>query len=165
MENDLTKGKDALANIPAGLQFLGDYSAAQLMECNGTTGVFGLVLSPADVQFLAETRADALGRMGRVEFGECATRKIILEFCDSPYLSQDTFAETVGELAQLFYYFKSELEWMADSDLIARMKAYFDTECRGSTEDLAGALENMTHCLKYGDFSCGADAPEEDEYE
>ena len=151
MEKDLMPGADALANVANSLQSMGDQPIAQILECNESTRDFGLILSPSEAQGLAESRADALNRTGRVEFGPCITQKIILKFCDSPYLSQDTYAETIGELTQIFYYFKSELDWMPDDELIARMKKYFDTGCRGSVENLKDhTLESMVHNLRFG---------------
>lgn len=175
MKEDLTPERDAFVNVPKGLQILGDsmHPAAQILECNGTTREFGLILSPDQVQELIESRADALNRTGRVEFGPCITKKIILEFCDSPYLSKDSYASVIGELTQIFYYFKNELEWMADDQLISRMRESFDTICKGSVESLKDhVLEKMVLDLRHGcsddaDLSFGTDgfSGEEDEDE
>jgi hypothetical protein len=164
MKKEYKTGTDALANVSNNLRILGESlnPVDQMLSCNDTTRAFGLVLPPDGALELAGSRADALAKTGRVEFGEYAVRKIILEFCDSPYLTQDTYAETLGELTQIFYYFKNELEWMSDGELIGRMKKYFDTVCRGSIGHLNLVLESMVHDMRYGCWDEAGLLPETD---
>ena len=150
LEKDLIPGADAFANLSTSLQSLGDQPFVQILECNETTRDFGLTITPDEAQSLVESRADALNRTGRIEFGPCVTQKIILKFCDSPYLTQDAFAGTMSELTQIFYFFKNELEWMPDDELIRRMRTYYDTDCRGSIENLNHVLESLVHSLRFG---------------
>ena len=55
----------------------------QVLDTNRYTEKFGLSLSQEDAALLAESRADALRREQRVEFGAGILPKIIEAFCDS----------------------------------------------------------------------------------
>lgn len=63
---------------------------AAVMETNRRTERFGLVLSEEDAQLILAERSNVLREQRRVEFGGGITEKLIYEFCDSPYISQDT---------------------------------------------------------------------------
>jgi len=124
----------------------------EIEKCNEFTSRFGLVLTRAEAAELVETRNNALKSNGRIEFGGGVIDRIIREFCDSPYISMHNYTETLNELTELFYYYKSEaLDLISDDELIKFMKESFDGECRGSLELLAGReLANMARNLRYG---------------
>lgn len=126
--------------------------AQELKECNEFTGQFGLSLSGGQIQNLVERRFEALGSTGRVEFGDGITKKLIREFCDSPYIMQENYEETILELQDSFYYFKNESEdRITDDELIAFMRRHFDTTCQGSLEYLSGTtLEDLCRNTRYG---------------
>ncbi len=63
---------------------------AAVMETNRRTERFGLVLSEEDAKLILAERSNVLREQRRVEFGGGITEKLIYEFCDSPYISQDT---------------------------------------------------------------------------
>ena len=63
---------------------------AAVMETNRRTERFGLVLSEEDAQLILAERSNVMREQRRVEFGGGITEKLIYEFCDSPYISQDT---------------------------------------------------------------------------
>lgn len=60
--------------------------AGRILECNRHTAQYGLDLSPSQAAALAETRENALRHSGRIEFGAGITEKLIMTFCDSPYI-------------------------------------------------------------------------------
>lgn len=126
-------------------------AVAEITNCNDFTSRFGLTLSPTKAQELVETRAGALNRQGRVEFGGGIIEKLIIAFCDSPFLSQSNYSETLNELIETFYYFKNEsLDSISDDELILVMKTYFDNNCRGSVELLQSReLETLAHNIRY----------------
>ncbi|MFQ8760661.1 MAG: DUF6323 family protein [Intestinimonas sp.] len=67
----------------------------------------------------------------------CGHDRVTAEaFCSSPYLSRETYAETLNELVELFFYlYKSETgERVTDDGLIRYMRAAFDGPCGGSLE-------------------------------
>ena len=73
-----------------------------------------------------------------MELGGGAARAIISAFCDSPYITQEDYAETLQGLIELFYDFKNDTyDRVSDEALIRCMKHAFDGECRGSLELLA----------------------------
>jgi hypothetical protein len=78
--------------------------------------------------------------------------KIILEFCDSPYLSKHNYIETIHELLEIFYYYKNEtLDLVCDDDLIKHMKTAFDGVCQGSLDLLSEReLDRLARNLRSG---------------
>lgn len=114
-------------------------AAKELRRCNELTQPFGLFLNEAQILSLIERRFTALRQTGRIEFGEGVMPKLIYAFCDSPYMTQDNYEETLAELQDSFYYFKGEAqERISDDELIALMKHFFDTKAQGSLEYLNG---------------------------
>ena len=135
---------------PVSLQKL--QTAEELRECNDYSIKYGLYLSEAQIGELVEKRFEALRDTGRIEFGQGILKKLISAFCDSPYLTQETYEETILELLDSFYYFKNESEdRIPDDELIAFMKRHFDTVCQGSMEYLTGTtLEDLCRNTRYG---------------
>ncbi len=125
--------------------------AQGLREVNALTARYGLTLSEQDIATLVEKRAAALKETGRVEFGKGILEKLAFAFCDSPYLFQETYVETLLELQDAFYYFKNEsLDALTDDELIAFMKEHFDGDCEGSVEYLTGTLlEDLCRDIRY----------------
>ena len=68
---------------------------------------FGLRLSPEAYERLGEERRRALRETRRLELGEGILPALMLAFCDSPYLSQDRWEESLAELQSLFYQFRT----------------------------------------------------------
>jgi hypothetical protein len=126
---------------------------AEIVRCNEITSRFGLTLSRPEAEELAATYVKALNDNERVEFSGDSVAKIIIQFCDSPFLSGDNYAATLNELVETFYYFKNEtLDQMDDDELIAWMKRYFNQTCRGSLELLQNReLESLARHIRYGE--------------
>ena len=137
--------------IPAVL--MNKLAITEIINCNEITLRYGLVLSQTDAKALVEIRSEALEHNGRIEFKGGIINKLIMEFCDSPFLSQYNYAETLGELIETFYYFKNEtLDEMGDDELISLMKEYFDKNCQGSLELLQNReLEVLARNIRYGE--------------
>ncbi|MEL7608936.1 MAG: DUF6323 family protein [Bacillota bacterium] len=142
----------------------------EILSCNQRSARFGLVLTGAQAAELVATRHRALGENGRIEFGGGIIQKIIREFCDSPYLTEQNYAQTLNGLVEIFYTYKNEtLDRISDDDLIKLMNALFDGVCRGSLELLEGReLEKIARNLRFGrdldetdDEDDGGDADEE----
>lgn len=124
----------------------------EIMKCNELTSRYGLRLSNSQAEELVETRTEALKTNGRIEFSGGSINKLIIEFCDSPFLSQFNYADTMNEIIETFYYFKNEtLDELSDDELISLMKKYFDHNCQGSIELLQNReLETLAHNIRYG---------------
>ncbi|MFZ3130426.1 MAG: DUF6323 family protein [Desulfosporosinus sp.] len=130
-------------------------SIREIINCNEITSRYGLILSPAGAQELVETHAEALCSNGRIAFADGSGGiiiKLIIKFCDSPFLSQYNYAATLNELIETFYYFKNEtLDEISDDELISLMKKFFDHNCQGSIELLQNReLEAWARNIRYG---------------
>lgn len=123
-----------------------------IINCNEITERFGLSLTRADAEKLLEIRQSALKSFGRIEFGRGVTEKIIKEFCDSPYISQQNFAEITGELIEIFYLYKNEsLDKLSDDELLGLMREYFEQECMGDLEVLRdSSLDKIARNIRGG---------------
>lgn len=124
----------------------------QIEKCNEFSSKFGLVLTNVQIQTLSEERYNTLKRYGRVELGKGILDKLIYEFCDSPFIWQENYMDTLSELQDIFYYFKNEsLDEFTDDELIRYMKKSFDNQCQGSIEYLREtSLEDVCRSIRYG---------------
>lgn len=127
-------------------------AVGEVVKCNDYTERFGLVLTPAQAIELVETRYLSLRDQGRIEFGGGVIDKIIKEFCASPYLSMQNYAQTLHELIEIFYYYKNEtMDLISDDDLIKFMESSFDGVCQGSLDLLSGReLYRLAKNLRFG---------------
>lgn len=125
---------------------------AELRECNDLTLPYGLFLSEQQIQTLAQRRFAALKDTGRVEFGQGILKKLVAQFCDSPYLTKKNYEDTILELQDSFYYFKNEsMDLISDDELIEYMKKVFDGKAQGSLDYLNGiSLEDLCRTARYG---------------
>ena len=82
-------------------------------------------------------RRSALKEQKRVEFGQGILPQLIYEFCDSDYISQDNYLETMVRLQEIFYLYKNEtMDELTDMELIHFRKEQFETVCYGDLEYL-----------------------------
>lgn len=125
---------------------------ANIKKCNEYTNKYGLILSDNQISNLLERRKETLKETGRIEFREGIIDKLIKEFCDSPYINQENYAETLYELIEIFYEYKNEtMDLITDDELIEFMKKSFDGICQGDLEYLSGtALYRMRENLLSG---------------
>ena len=120
---------------------------------NEKTAPFGLSLSPAQIAVLQKQEDQALSRTGRVCFGKSILPRLAAAFAGSPHIQACDWADTLGELTELFYALKRETEdSLSDDELIERIVRTFDGPAQGSTTLLA-------------DFFFMPDEPEEDDDE
>ena len=127
--------------------------------CNDLNRLYGLTLTEADITELVELRAEALRRTGRVEFGGGILPKLIRAFCKSPYIDPAHYAETLGELQEVFYYFKNESnDLFSDDDLIEFMERVFNNQAHGAAEVLSTiSLEELCRWARNGFDDCYGD--------
>lgn len=125
-----------------------------VFKCNEFTGEYGLKLKEEDVKEIIKTRNMSLKNSARIEFNGQIITKIIIAFCDSPYISQYNYSDTINELVEIFYNYKNEtLDYISDDELIDIMKEYFNNYCQGSIELLEGKVlykiaDNIRHGVK-----------------
>lgn len=132
----------------------------ELLACNADSSPYGLRLNAGEAAQLLECRSQALRSAGRVELGGGILPRLIRAFCASPYLEQDSYAETLAQLQEAFYFCKSEArERLSDGELLDLMVRLFNGPARGSAEYLAEtSLDALCRRLREG---CPADGDEE----
>lgn len=111
----------------------------KIEECNNYTKKFGVSLSQEEALQLMESRKVSLKQEERIEFGEGILPKLIFTFCDSPYIYQDNYVDTIEVLQEIFYLYKNEsMDELSDDELLSYMKESFDGVCQGDLEYLEG---------------------------
>jgi hypothetical protein len=125
---------------------------SELKSCNEVTKKHGLILNDSQIAELADGRQKALKDTDRVEFNGGILKKLILAFCDSPYLTQDNYLETMYDLQEAFYFFKNEsYDTISDDEIIEHMRTYYDGYAQGSTEYIIGtSLEELCRFARVG---------------
>ena len=108
-----------------------------IKRTNEYTNQFGLSLTDKDIAELLIRRRECLSEQQRVEFGTGILDKIIFAFCDSDYLYQDNYLESISRLQNIFYLYKNEsMDELTDDELISVMRNAFHGVCQGSLEYL-----------------------------
>lgn len=121
------------------MEMLGETQIAKVIETNQYTQKFNLALTEEDAKLLVQERKNSLETQQRVEFGEGILAKLIYEFCDSSYIYQDNYVDSIGRLQEIFYLYKNEaLDEVSDDELIDYMKHVFEGECEGDFDYLEG---------------------------
>ena len=122
----------------------------QILACNEEIGKYGLTLTEQQALALVQTRTDALKNNKRIELNGGIVDKLVLAFCNSPYVEKDTFEDTLHELIHLFYDLKNNTwDTISDDELIRFMKNAFNNRCHGTLELLSGEalrLSEHIHC-------------------
>ena len=114
---------------------------ANIKKCNEYTSKYGLILSDNQIENILERRKETLKETGRIELREGIIDKLIKEFCDSPYMNQENFANNLYELIEIFYEYKNEtMDLITDDELIKFMKNSFDGIAQGDLEYLYGTV-------------------------
>ncbi|MDO5392709.1 MAG: DUF6323 family protein [Eubacteriales bacterium] len=104
----------------------------QLQETNQFTEKYGLRLSEKDSEILISEKADALKAERRVEFGQSVLPQIIYAFCDSAYITQENYLDTLIRLQEIFFLYKNEMrDEIADDELLNFMREQFEDVCCG----------------------------------
>lgn len=133
----------------------------QIMDMNEKTEKYGLSLTEEETEMIVKRHQNVLREQRRVEFGESIVPKIIHVFCDSPYIDQTIYAETIARLQEIFYLYKNEMEdELTDDELLELMKEQFDSFCFGDLEYLESTgLANFARAVRagYGQYGCPED--------
>ena len=147
---DNYKSNFALDTISSSL--MEQQTADRIFACNEEIRKYGLVLTEQQALALVETRTNALKENKRIELNGGIVDKLILAFCDSPYIEKDTYTDVLQELIYLFYDLKNNTwDTVPDDDIIQFLKSTFNTRCHGSLELLSGEalrLSEHIHCGK-----------------
>ena len=139
--------------------------SANIIECNTVTKKYGLELSQEDVKNLLISRSNTLRYSQRIEFGESILPRLIYYFCDSQYINQDSYTDTLIELQEIFYTYKNETkDELTDDELLEFMKRQFEEVCYGDLEYLESTcLERFARAVRSG-YKCRMQSRLRDEY-
>lgn len=108
-----------------------------VLETNQVSGRFGLALTKTDAELILKERTQVLKDQKRVEFGEGIVPKLIYEFCDSDYIDQDCYVDTILRLQDIFYRYKNEMQdEVTDDELLNFMREQFEEVCFGDLDYL-----------------------------
>lgn len=111
----------------------------QVQETNQYTAKYGLVLSEKDTELLFTEKNNILKAERRVELGQNILPQIIYAFCDSSFISQSDYVETLIRLQEIFYLYKNEMQdELSDDELLHFMREQFETVCFGDLDYLEG---------------------------
>lgn len=121
----------------------------ELLELNEKTKEYGLVLTPQEIERMMAARSQILYGYGRVELSIQVTKELIESFSDSSFIQQESYADTLNELHEIFYYLKNETEdRISDRKLLYRMKEMFEDDCEGSLDLLKSRLEEYAEAFR-----------------
>ena len=128
----------------------------KVMNTNQAAERYGLELTRQDAELILQERGNALKEQRRIEFGEGIAEKLIYEFCDSHFLTQDSYAETIIRLQEIFYLYKNEMnDEITDDELLHLMKEQYEQICFGDLDYLeTTGLANFAQAVRagYGGF-------------
>lgn len=135
-------------------------NADKLLEINHLLSQYGLRLTPESAMALVKTRNQNLQDYERLEFGTGILEQLALAFCDSSYLNEETYVDSLMAFLELFYQTKNEsMERMPDDLIIERMKEAFNGSCEGSLKRLEIVMDTIAYNVRvYGSET----APETD---
>lgn len=124
----------------------------QVLDTNGYTEKYGLVLCAEEAELLAEERVNVLKSERRIEFGQGILPKIIYAFCDSAYITQDDYCAILLRLQEIFYLYKNEmLDEITDDELLAFMREQYEDICFGDLDYLEGTcLDIFAQAIRAG---------------
>lgn len=118
---------------------LGGLTPAQeaegLMALSAVTAPFGVYLTAAEAQEVAESHQASLQKARRVEFDRGPVELLARTFCGSIHLSREDWAGALETLTELFYQCKNETwDRVGDEELADLLFRAFEGCCRGSFE-------------------------------
>ena len=134
------------------MALLQENQVGKVVETNRATAQYGLTLTEEEAKLILRERTNALREQKRVEFGDAITPRIIYAFCDSDFIDQDHYVETIVRLQEIFYLYKNEMhDEITDEELLSFMKEQFETVCFGDLEYLESTcLEIFAQAIRAG---------------
>ena len=125
---------------------------SRVIKTNESTEQFGLCLTEQDAKLILEERKNSLAEQKRIECGEGIATKIIYEFCDSDYIHQNNYVDTIIRLQEIFYLYKNEMQdEITDDELLHLMKEQFENLCFGDLDYLESTcLANFAEAIRAG---------------
>lgn len=124
----------------------------QIQETNQYTEKYGLQLSETEAELLLSERNNTLKATGRIEFGQSILPQIIYTFCDSSFISQNNYLNTLIRLQEIFFEYKNEMhDEISDEELLNFMREQFEDVCYGDLDYLESTcLEIFSEAISAG---------------
>ncbi len=114
-------------------------NVSELMELNDTLIQHGMTITLDEAKELVLKREKSLSENGRVEIGLGALGKIAQIFAGSRYIQRNDFAYEIEQIADLFYFIKTEIkDTVSDIKLINSLFYLYENKCGGSFSLLSG---------------------------
>lgn len=125
---------------------------AKVMETNEMSARYGLALTEQEAELLVSERIQTLRAERRVEFGPGILPRVIEEFCDSDFIDQNNYVDTLIRLQEIFYLYKNEMhDEISDEELLHFMKEQFEEVCFGDLGYLEGTcLQIFAEAVRAG---------------
>ena len=148
----ILKGQGGMLLNQDWMVLLQENQVGKVIETNRATAQYGLTLTEEEAKLIVRERTDALQEQKRVEFGDSITPRIIYEFCDSDFIDQNNYVETIVRLQAIFYLYKNEmLDEISDDELLHLMKEQFEELCFGDLDYLESTcLYNFAQAVRAG---------------
>ena len=106
-----------------------------LIELNGTTVDYGLVLTVKQINNLTKAVQDALKSSGRIELGSGILPILAEEFCSSIFVTQENYASVLEELIYIFFQVKTAVcDKISDRELLRLLKDFYENKALGSVQ-------------------------------
>ena len=106
-----------------------------LAAINKQLSKVGVAITQEDALMLNEHRVESLAETERVEFGAPALTIIVEAIATSPFLTQDSIADTLAELQSTFYALRDELPIdVPDAEIIEALHGCFEAYEGDATE-------------------------------
>lgn len=110
---------------------------ANIVAMNEKTNLFGLTLNEQEAKQLLLARNVSLKKYHRIEFEKSILEPLMFQFCDSSYIQQENYLETLSHLQSAFYLFKNEsMDRLTDEEVLNFMREQFETVCFGDVDYL-----------------------------
>ena len=124
----------------------------QIQETNQYTEKYGLQLSESETELLLTEKKNTLKETGRIEFGQSILPQIIYAFCDSSFISQNNYVDTLIRLQEIFFEYKNEMnDEISDEELLNFMREQFEDPCFGDLDYLESTcLEIFSEAIRAG---------------
>ena len=124
----------------------------QIQETNQYTEKYGLQLTETEAELLLSERNNTLKATGRIEFGQSILPQIIYTFCDSSFISQNNYLNTLIRLQEIFFEYKNEMhDEISDEELLNFMREQFEDVCYGDLDYLESTcLEIFSEAIRAG---------------
>lgn len=126
-----------------------------LIELNGFTKEYGLVLTTKQVNRLASAVHKALRDSDRIEIGAGIMPVLAAEFCTSVFVTAENYAPLLEELVYIFFAVKTAVcDRIADRELVRLLRDFFENKAMGNTP--LSRERDIERVIKYVEMEIGS---------